>query len=158
MQLLICASCLSLLMLMSYRLIILWHKQLMTLHQKCDRTLPIYLALDMLQKDIMQAEQIEKLSTEQVQLTSPYKTVVWVYTQDKLVRRVLTYDAKSRRWKKPSSSLLVQHVTVVFAPLKHAIASSADQAIRGVQVTVKQDAQTIIYKGYMRNGNYVIAA
>lgn len=136
-------------------LICQWHRHITHLHACCDRDVPLYIALDLLAEDMQQGAKPPTINGNRLIIRQQERQVRWVYTGQRLMRRIHTYDAAQKRWRR-SSSLMAQSIESCQFSLTTQ-KSAQHSSTHGVHLHLMPEGGCVAIErvGYMRKGMVV---
>lgn len=97
--------------IISYSLIVSWHRSIARMNCLSTELLPLYIATDLIRSDMHQAKEGGvRIEDDQLHLSYDHKYITWYCKEHKLLRAAGSYDQKQQRWLKPVQSLIASHI------------------------------------------------
>ncbi len=102
---------LTILSIISYSLVTVWHTTILRTNRLIADLLPVYLAADVMRSDIAQGDpDTIRVEGDKVHLMHNDKRIQWQLNKQKLFRISGSYDQQQKRWRKPAKSLVAHTV------------------------------------------------
>jgi hypothetical protein len=96
---------LVLLVVITTTVTIAWYKNISRAHQLFSHTLPLYIATYVMRADVHNAR-IISFEDGRLRLTYQHQAYAWYVIHNKLMRSLMTYDARDHRWLKPTVAVI----------------------------------------------------
>ncbi len=141
-EMLLYITCMSIMSILMYTWYASWHMSIQNMQQRLNRVLPIYLAYDMMKRDLYAATQeMVSYDTHQLMIRYPEQHITWLVKDEKLLRLSKNFHHHEQRWLKQTTSLIAQHIKALYITqqeelfhisIQHAYLSKPSQCVIGL--------------------------
>ncbi len=142
---------LTILSVVSYSLITMWHRTIIRTNRLIADLLPVYLATDLMRSDIAQGDPDKiRIEGNTLYLKHVHKQIQWHLSEHKLFRISGSYDQQQKRWRKPAKSLLASKLhTGIFSK------QNLHDGQIGIELQIIHQPKMIKHVMSIRNGSVI---